>query len=73
VPQIWRTLEVDKYYYDTVTQLEQTTNPEYTQGWVGGYLGNPEREEQRETNAYRAGFEDGKAGNTDQAKNWKVN
>ncbi|SVD63350.1 uncharacterized protein METZ01_LOCUS416204, partial [marine metagenome] len=63
---------VDKIYYDTVTHLECSTDREYIQGWVGGYLGNPEREEQRQTDAYRAGYEDGKVGNTDRAKLWKA-
>ena len=63
---------MDKTYYDTVTQLEQNTDLEYIQGWVGGYLGNPEREEQRQTKAYRAGYEDGKVGNTGQAKHWRA-
>ena len=63
---------MDKTYYETVTQLEQTTDPEYIQGWVGGYLLNPEREEQRQTDAYRAGYEDGKVGTTGQATHWKA-
>ena len=63
---------MDKIYYDTVTQLERATDQEYIQGWVGGYLGNPEREEQRQTDAYRVGYEDGKVGNTNRAKHWKA-
>ena len=35
-------------YYETVNQLENMgVDPDYLQGWVGGYLGNPQREEQR--------------------------
>ena len=58
---------MDQTYYDTVKQLEQDgADPEYIQGWVAGYLGNPEREEQRVTDAYQAGYTDGKLGNTEQ-------
>jgi len=29
-------------YYETVNQLENMgVDPDYLQGWVGGYLGNP--------------------------------
>ena len=31
-------------YYQTVDQLEKMrVDPDYLQGWVGGYLGNPQR------------------------------
>ena len=50
---------MDNGYYATVDHLEKLgTNKDYIQGWVGGYLGNPEREEQRVTDAYKAGYED---------------
>lgn len=59
-------------YYETVSKLEETgVSQEYIQGWVGAYLHNPEREEQRVTEAYSAGYEDGKTGSTDNAGNWK--
>ncbi|MDR9436047.1 MAG: hypothetical protein RI563_04175 [Thiohalophilus sp.] len=58
-------------YYDTVTKMEEMgVDPEYIQGWQGGYLHNPEREEQRVTEAYSAGFEDGKAQNTENFSKW---
>ena len=50
---------------------EMGVDPDYVQGWQGGYLLNPEREEQRVTDAYSAGYEDGKAHNTDNFGNWK--
>jgi hypothetical protein len=60
-----------KFYYDTVTQLEKMpTTAEYMQGWEGGYLGNPMREETRLTPDYEAGYADGKAGKTTNAGNW---
>ena len=46
-------------------------DPDYLQGWVGGYLGNPQREEQRVSAAYTAGFEDGQNQITDHASEWK--
>ncbi len=58
-------------YRDTTTKMdEMSVDPEYIIGWQGGYLGHPEREEQRVTEAYTAGFEDGQARNTDNFSNW---
>lgn len=60
-------------YYDTVTQLENMpVNSEYIQGWMGGYLQNPMREEQRVTEAYESGYTDGGKGSTDSAEKWVV-
>jgi hypothetical protein len=51
--------------------MEQAgVDPEYIQGWQGGYLHNQEREEQRVNDAYSAGFEDGKARKTDGYSAW---
>ena len=58
-------------YYETVNQLENMgVDPDYLQGWVGGYLGNPQREEQRVSTAYSVGFEDGQNQTTDHAADW---
>ncbi|MBT3262888.1 MAG: hypothetical protein HN906_00350 [Acidiferrobacteraceae bacterium] len=58
-------------YYETVNQLENMgVDPDYLQGWAGGYLGNPQREEQRVSAAYSAGFEDGQNQTTDHAADW---
>jgi hypothetical protein len=63
---------MNKEYYDAVTKMEDMgVDEEYIQGWQGGYLLNPEREEQRVTEPYSAGYEDGKAHNTDNFGNWK--
>jgi hypothetical protein len=43
---------------------------EYINGWAGGFLSNPKREEQRITEAYEAGYNDGAAKKTDGYKNW---
>ena len=63
---------MDNAYYETVDHLEKLgIDQDYIQGWVGGYLRNPEREEQRVTDAYKAGYEDGQAGVTDKAQDWQ--
>ena len=59
-------------YYETVDHLEKLgIDSDYIQGWVGGYLRNTEREEQRVTEAYKAGYEDGQGGVTDKARDWQ--
>lgn len=59
-------------YRDFVVKMEsEGVNPEYIQGWQGGYLCNPEREEQRVTEAYSAGYEDGQEKNMDGYSDWK--
>lgn len=60
-------------YYETIDKLEKMdANPDYVQGWVGGFLGNPQREEQRVTEAYSAGYEDGQNKTIDRAADWKA-
>lgn len=62
---------MDKNYYDAVDKMEKMgVEPEYIVGWQGGYLLMPEREEQRVTEAYEAGFNDGKERTTDNFDNW---
>jgi hypothetical protein len=62
---------MNQEYYDAVTKMEEMgVNVEYIQGWQGGYLHNPLREEQRLNEAYEAGYEDGKARTTDNFGNW---
>ena len=56
-------------YYETIKKLEEmNVDREYIQGWAGGYLGNPKREEQRVNEAYDAGYEDGESKATDNAE-----
>jgi hypothetical protein len=58
-------------YYDAITKMEEMgVNADYLQGWMGGYLDNPEREEQRITEAYSAGFEDGQEKSEDNFGDW---
>lgn len=60
-----------KVYYAAVDTMEKAgVDPEYVQGWQGGYVHNPEREEQRVNDAYSAGYEDGQARNADNYKSW---
>ena len=49
---------------------EMGVDEEYIQGWQAGFLQNPEREEQRVTEAYEAGYGDGGEKNTDNFGNW---
>jgi len=63
---------MDKRYYDTIDKLEKMNiDREYILGWIGGYLHNPDREEQRATKAYSAGYADGENKEVTQAENWK--
>ena len=62
---------MDQTYRDTITEMEsKSVDPEYILGWQGGYLGHPEREEQRVTDAYAAGYEDGTGKTTDKMASW---
>lgn len=62
---------MDQTYYETVSKMEKAgANMEYMNGWMCGYLHNPKREEQRITEAYDAGYEDGQNKSTDNMGNW---
>lgn len=59
------------YYNETVDKLQKmNVDQEYLQGWIGGYMKNPKREEQRTTDAYDAGFEDGEKGEIGDTQRW---
>jgi hypothetical protein len=63
---------MNQTYRDGTTKMEELqVNPEYILGWQGGFLGHPKREEQRLTEAYEAGYEDGEAQSTENFPNWK--
>lgn len=63
---------MDPMYYDTISKLEEMgVDREYIQGWIGGFLANPKREEQRVTEAYETGYEDGTNKSTDNADKFK--
>ena len=62
---------VNSTYYETIDSLEkQGVDREYIQGWAGGFLSNPMREEQRLTQAYEAGYADGSGKHTDNATSY---
>ena len=62
---------MNQAYRDATTQMEEMgVNPEYILGWQGGYLGHPKREEQRVSEAYDAGYDDGKEKSTDNFSQW---
>lgn len=62
-----------EYRDATIRMEEMKVNPEYILGWQGGFLGHPMREEQRLTEAYEAGYEDGSEKTTDNLSKWVVN
>jgi len=43
---------------------------DYYHGWASGALGNTALEEQRVTEGYTAGYEDGSSGTTDAYSKW---
>ena len=62
---------MDKSYYEAVDKMEKMgIEPEYIVGWQGGYLRMPEREEQRVTEAYEAGYADGQEKTLDNLQQW---
>ena len=62
---------MNQTYREMTKKMEAAnTNPEYVLGWQGGYLSHPPREEQRATDAYTAGYEDGKSKAMDKYQSW---
>lgn len=62
---------MNQEYYDSVDKMEKMgVSNEYIQGWMGGYLQNPKREEQRITEAYDAGYDDGESKEQSNFQNW---
>jgi len=62
---------MNQAYRDAITQMEEMQlQDEYILGWQGGFLGHPQREEQRLTEAYEAGYSDGNARATENFANW---
>ncbi len=63
---------MDKSYYETIEKLEKLgVDADYIQGWAGGFLHNPKREEQRLSEAYEAGYADGQSKQTGSAEKFK--
>ena len=62
---------MNQTYYNAVVEMEKAgVNPEYLEGWQSAYLLNPEREEQRLTEAYEAGYEAGQSKDMKGYKDW---
>ncbi len=58
-------------YYNAVDKMEKAgVDTDYVIGWQAGFLGHPEREEQRVSDAYSAGYEDGSNHNTENFSSW---
>ena len=58
-------------YHSTLKAMQEAgASQAYCHGWASGALGNPELEEQRVTEDYTAGYEDGKNGVTDAYQQW---
>jgi hypothetical protein len=63
-----------KAYYEAIDKMEKSgVDKEYIQGWIGGYLQNPKREEQRVTDAYEAGYEAGENRDASSFEEWARN
>jgi|TARA_B110000285_G_scaffold201981_1_gene237006 hypothetical protein len=59
-------------YFNKVTELEKmNASDDYIIGWQEGYQSSPKVEEQRLSDAYEAGYEDGENKNIDNAANFK--
>ncbi len=58
-------------YHSTLkTMHDEGVDSRYYHGWASGALENTPLEEQRISDAYTAGYEDGKQGNVDGYKAW---
>jgi hypothetical protein len=58
-------------YRETIDKMEKKkVNAEYINGWACGFMHNPKREEQRLSDAYNAGYQDGWDGKTDGFNAW---
>ena len=59
-------------YFQKVTELEEmNVSEDYIIGWQEGYKHAPKIEEQRLTDAYEAGYEDGENQTIEKAVNFK--
>ncbi len=59
------------FYHDTVGRMQRLgVRGDYLQGWIGGYMGNPKREEQRISEAYEAGYRDGENADDSKVGDW---
>ena len=62
---------MNQAYRDAISQMEEmNVQQEYLLGWQGGFLGHPLREEQRITEAYQAGYDDGREKSAENFADW---
>jgi len=58
-------------YYETIDSMEKgNVSQDYVTGWATGFLRGPKVEEQRITDAYDAGYQDGMDQKTDGFASW---
>jgi len=65
-------MEKSLYHSTLKTMHDAGVHKQYCHGWATGALGNPPLEEQRITEAYTAGVEDGESGNTKGYQKWII-
>jgi len=62
---------MNSFYYSAIDKMEKAgVNRDYIVGWASGYLHNPKVEEQRLTDAYNAGYDDGVEQKDDNFQTW---
>ncbi len=65
-------MDKNLYHKSLKNMHEAGVSRDYYHGWASGALGNPQIEEQRLTEEYTAGYEDGSNGVTDAFEKWVV-
>ena len=62
---------MNSVYYQTIDKMEKAkVARDYLVGWASGFLHNPKVEEQRQNEAYDAGYDDGVSKKTDGYTAW---
>ncbi|MBX2839124.1 MAG: hypothetical protein KTR35_19865 [Gammaproteobacteria bacterium] len=65
-------MDKSKYHATLKEMHEAGVDKDYHHGWASGALENTPLEEQRVTEAYTAGYEDGQNGVLDGYKSWLI-
>jgi len=66
----YRVMDKTEYHAALKKMQESGASSQYCHGWASGALANTALEEQRVTDDYTAGYEDGQAGITDGYTKW---
>ena len=62
---------MDNFYYEAIDKMEKAdVQRDYIVGWASGYLDNPRIEQQRVTDSWEAGYNDGKEKNDSNFSSW---